>query len=134
MEKDGFKSFKITVPENKRYWEDDTTGVVVKRGQVVEINQRDFRSSELKSALLRNWVLIVEGECEFVYKENIVKMTKGEDGNKREIISGPEYEETKKEEIEKIKKPDKNKKPKNEIDEVKSILRGDEDKKIEGEE
>lgn len=97
MEKDGFKPFKVKVPDNRRYWEDDTTGVVVKRGQEVEINQKDFRSSELKAALLRNYVLIVEGECEFAYKENIVKIKKGKESeNSVTIVSGPDYDKIKK--------------------------------------
>lgn len=101
MGEDGFKEFKVTVPENRRYWEDDTTGVLVKRGQDVTITQRQFRSVELKTALLRSQVLVKEGECNFVYKDNLIKITPGNDKNNIEVISGPEYQEKK--ETKKIK-------------------------------
>jgi hypothetical protein len=88
---DGFKEFKVTVPKNRRYWEDDTTGVLIKQGQTVTIAPRQFRSAELKSALLKSQVLVCEGECRFVYKENQMKISPGNEVNTIEVIAGPEF-------------------------------------------
>lgn len=108
---DGFKDFKVTIPETRRYWEDDTTGVLIKRGQSVNIGPRQFRSAELKSALLKSQVLVQEGECVFVFKDNTVKMTPGNQINIIEIIKGPEYKPKEEVKIEEVKKE----KPKNKI-------------------
>lgn len=88
---DGFKEFKVTVPDNRRYYDDETSGVLIKRGAIVPIGQRQFRSVELKHALLKSQVLIAEGECRFVYKDNLLRITKGENQkNLIEVIEGPE--------------------------------------------
>jgi len=99
-----FKEFKITVPLNRRYYDDDTAGLLVKQGQVVTVGQRHFRSAELRSALLKSQVLIVEGECLMAFKQNMMKISKGEDQlNKLEIISGPEFDAKKEESKEESK-------------------------------
>ncbi|TRZ48103.1 MAG: hypothetical protein D4S01_10985 [Dehalococcoidia bacterium] len=98
-----FKEFKITVPLNRRYYDDDTAGLLVKQGQVVTVGQRHFRSAELRSALLKSQVLIVEGECLMAFKQNMMKISKGEDQlNKLEIISGPEFDAKKEESKEEV--------------------------------
>lgn len=76
-----FQNFQVTIPEGKRYWEDDSTGLIVKRGQIVEVNQRQFRSSELRFGLIRSQVLIKSGQCQFAFKDHIVKITPGNNKN-----------------------------------------------------
>lgn len=80
---DIFQNFQVTIPEGKRFWEDDSTGVTIKQGQLVTIGPRQFRSAELRFALLRNQVLIKSGVAQFVFKEKVVKVTPG---NKKNII------------------------------------------------
>jgi hypothetical protein len=87
---DIFKPFEITLPPGRRYWEDDATGVLVKQGQTKTIGQRDFRSVELRFALMRSQVLIKTGEVVFAFKDNIIKLTPGENKNLITIVSGPE--------------------------------------------
>jgi hypothetical protein len=75
-----FEPFTVTVQENRRYWEDESTGVMVKKGQFVKIGPRQFRSAELRFALIRSQVIITEGEAVFAFRENIVKITPGKNG------------------------------------------------------
>lgn len=81
-----FTPFKVTVPDVVRYWEDESTGVIIKRGQVVTINQRQMRSMELKFALMRNRVLMTEGQVIFAFKGQLVKLAPGEHKNLVTII------------------------------------------------
>ena len=76
-----FQNFQVTIPEGKRYWEDDSTGLIIKRGQIVEVNQRQFRSNELKFALIRSQVLMKSGQCVFAFKDHLVKVIPGDNKN-----------------------------------------------------
>lgn len=78
---DIFQEFQVTIPEGQRYWEDDSTGVIIKKGQLVTIGPRQFRSSELRFALLRNQVLIKSGQAQFAFRRKIVKVSPGEKKN-----------------------------------------------------
>lgn len=77
---DEFKTFKVTIPDSRRYWEDDETGVSIKKGQIVEIGPRQFRSAELKFALIRSQVLMVSGKAVFAFRENMVTVIPGLNG------------------------------------------------------
>ena len=82
-----FEKFTITVPENVRYWEDESTGIIVQRNKPpVTINSRQFRSHELKFGLLRNRILIKEGECRFVFKGQIIEAKPGDHKNLIKVI------------------------------------------------
>lgn len=76
-----FQPFQVTVPEGRRYWEDDSTGVFIKKGLIVTINPRQFRSNELRFALLRSQVLMVEGECSFAFRDKLVNVKPGKGKN-----------------------------------------------------
>lgn len=76
-----FQNFQVTIPEGKRYWEDDSTGLIIKKGQVVEVNQRQFRSAELRFGLIRSQVLMKTGECTFAFKDTLVKIKPGNNKN-----------------------------------------------------
>jgi hypothetical protein len=78
---DKFETFKVTIPDNRRYWEDESTGVSIKRGQIVEIGPRQFRSAELRFAMIRSQVLVVEGKAVFAFRENMVTITPGKGAN-----------------------------------------------------
>jgi len=91
-----FKNFMVTVPEGRRYWDDDTTGLMVKKGKPAEINTRLFRSAELKFALVRNQLLIISGECVFAFKNKMIKIVPGK--NKNIIIDLDEVKNEKKSE------------------------------------
>ena len=80
---DVFKPFIVTVPETCRYWEDDSTGVLIKRGKDVEIGLKQFRSIELRQGLFRNRVLIKSGEAKFVYKGSMITISEGTDGKNK---------------------------------------------------
>jgi hypothetical protein len=90
-----FVPFIVTVQEGRRYWEDETTGVMLKSGKFVEIGPRQFRSAELRFALIRSQVIITKGEAIFAFRENMVRITPGPNGknivedmikNKPEVI------------------------------------------------
>ena len=75
-----FTPFKIKTREPLRYWEDESTGVLVKRGHIVNIdNKKLFRSAELRFALIRSQLVMVEGHATFVFRGQIVKVTPGKD-------------------------------------------------------
>ena len=78
---DEFQNFFVKLPEGKRYWEDDGTGLIIKKGQTAEVNRRQFRSSELRFGLLRSQVLIESGQCVFVFRDKLVKVTPGDKKN-----------------------------------------------------
>lgn len=78
-----FKPFVVTVPETCRYWEDESTGVLIKRGQDATIGARQFRSTELRQGLFRNRVLIKSGEAKFVYKNSMITISEGTDGKNK---------------------------------------------------
>ncbi len=86
IEMQEFKPFKVSCPENRRYWEDEGSDILVKRGAIVQINSRHFRSRELRFALLRSQLLLVEGECWFAFREEIVHIRPGKN-NKNYVIS-----------------------------------------------
>lgn len=83
---DEFKPFKVTIPDLKRYWEDESTGVIIKRGQTVEISQRQFRSYELKIAIMRSNVLLKE-KCRFAFKDQIIEASPGNNKNLIKILN-----------------------------------------------
>lgn len=85
-----FKSFKVTVPDNVRYWEDEMTGLIVRKGRLVEVNPKHFRGMELKFAIMRSFVRIAEGEAIFLFKGNLIKAVPGENKNLIEVLEGPE--------------------------------------------
>lgn len=80
-----FESFTVTVPDNVRYWEDESTGIIVQRNKPpITINSRQFRSSELRFGLMRNRVIIKDGDCKFVFKGQIVEI---KPGNQKNLIT-----------------------------------------------
>lgn len=88
-----FQNFQVTVPEGRRYWEDDSTGLIIKKGQIVEVNQRQFRSNELKFALIRSQILIKSGECVFAFKDHLVKVKPGNNKNITIDLNGDKNEQ-----------------------------------------
>ena len=113
-----FIPFQVTVAPGRRYWEDESTGVLLKTGQTVMIGPRQFRSNELRFALIRSQVLIKTGEAVFAFRANTVKVTPGpnnknivEDLNKLEaIITEVKQDEPKKHIPENIQKKEKSSK------------------------
>lgn len=101
-----FQPFQVTIPENVRYWEDEDTGVIIKRGQIVTISQRSARSNNLRFALLRNRVLMKDGQYVFAFREEVVKVTPGDKKNLVTPIRGPNVK--KEEHVSKVE--DENKK------------------------
>jgi len=80
------KSFKITT--NRRYWEDEDFGILVKRGAQFSIYPKHLRSYMLKFSIMRGDVLLVEGEkCTFGFKGRILDVVGGKDKNLITIIS-----------------------------------------------
>jgi len=124
-----FKPFKVSIPIERRYWEDESTGVVIKQGQLVEIGPRQFRSSELRFALLRNQVLIKDGVAEFAFKDKLVRVTPGK--NKNIIIDVEENKNETEKNVEENKNEDKsdNKKDEIVIQTKKEIVKEDNTKK-----
>lgn len=75
-----FQNFEVMLPEGKRYWEDESTGLVLKRGQTADVGPRQFRSAELRFALIRSQVLMKTGECKFAFRAQMVNIKPGENG------------------------------------------------------
>jgi len=110
-----FTPFKIKIPENVRYWEDETTGVLIRKGKEHIVRQQQFRSAELKFGIMRNRVLLADGEeCKFAFKGQIVHVKSGKTKNLITVIQGLEKgkiiskESTKNKEKPKLDKSEKN--------------------------
>lgn len=121
-----YKEFKVSVPGTVRYWEDEDTGLIVKNGQRMPVNKRQFRSSTLKFSLVRNRLLVSEGECIFAFNGKMIRVTPGKNKNiiseinltKESVVDNKPKENVnikpkKDSEIKSVKK-DKNNKPKEE--------------------
>jgi len=79
------KVFKITT--NKRYWEDEDFGILVKRGAVFDIYPKHLRSYLLKFAIMRGDVILLKDEkCMFGFKGRIFKIIGGDKKNLITII------------------------------------------------
>jgi hypothetical protein len=81
MVMDTFEPFEIGLPVGRRYWEDESTGLSLKRGQTTIVQRKHARSAELRFALMRSQVLIKSGVHEFAFREKIVKVRPGENKN-----------------------------------------------------
>ena len=80
------KTFKITT--NRRYWEDEDFGIMVKRGAQFTIYPKHLRSYMLKFSIMRGDVNLVEKEtCTFGFKGRIFDIVGGKDKNLITIIS-----------------------------------------------
>ena len=80
------KTFKITT--NRRYWEDDDFGILVKRGAQFTIYPKHLRSYMLKFSIMRGDVNLVEKEtCTFGFKGRIFDIIGGKDKNLITITS-----------------------------------------------
>jgi hypothetical protein len=85
---------KIKLSENLRYFEDDATGLTLKKKEVLQIYPKHLRSAELRFLLLRNKILLEEGELEFTFRGDIIKVKPGKDG-KNIIINNNEEKNSK---------------------------------------
>ena len=94
-----FKPFSIKAIPSLRFWEDEDSNLEVRGDREVEVNERQFRSRELRRNLLSNKLLITKGSCEFVSGSNVMKVSKGKDGeNKIKVVWGTELDVPKQEE------------------------------------
>jgi len=80
------KTFKITT--NRRYWEDEDFGIMVKRNSQYTVYPKHLRSYMLKFAIMRGDVNLIEDEtCTFGFKGRIFDIKGGKDKNLITIIS-----------------------------------------------
>ena len=84
-EKTVFKPFKVTT--NRRYWEDEDSGILVRKGRDFTIYPKHLRSYMLKFAIVRGDVKLLEGEkVIYAFKGRIMSIVGGADKNLITII------------------------------------------------
>lgn len=80
-----FKPFKVTT--NKRYWEDEDFGILVKKGREFTIYPKHLRSYMLKFSIVRGDVQLVKDEKTiFAFKGRIMSIVGGDNKNLITII------------------------------------------------
>jgi hypothetical protein len=80
---------KVKLGKRARFFEDEDFDLVIRKPDIETelIGPRPLRSKSLRYALMKNHVLITEGHIEFVWGDQLLKLSKGEnDTNKIENL------------------------------------------------
>lgn len=72
---------KVKCREGLRYFDEESMGFMIKSGQIMDLHEKFLRSNEIKSAIIKGHLILVEGETRFVFKDDILTITPGDKGN-----------------------------------------------------